>query len=314
VRDTPLGGTGYRFKVKDFVKAPEAGKHTTYREILAERPAPDSSRLVERSAPSVKGTDATESFWDILKLRETGDKGAIPVLEKILLENLGTTRIHEFAAAQALFCIDSVGTSNLLWRHLLTDRYQAGLAFGYTGHWEMREPQRSRFIERYLLQGVSTNLLLELTAQVATNLGRVDFVLTLRNSSERALQVQSPAQYLGKHLFFRDAQGKSARSGETCVYGPLRPTWIELGPGKVHRIQIGAFVKSAADTKVGRVVISPGAVVVLMTDDYLFDIGQPGAFEVLAMFEGHGAGKDQWNGRTVSKPLVVHIPEHEANR
>jgi hypothetical protein len=54
--------------------------------------------------------------------------------------------------------------------------------------------------------------------------------------------------------------------------------------------------------------------VVLMTDDYLFDIGQPGAFEVLAMFEGHGAGKDQWNGRTVSKPLVVHIPEHEANR
>jgi len=281
----------------------------TYQEILAGRPAPELTRLAEWAAPSAKGTNATESFWDILKLRETGDKGAIPVLEKIFLENLGTTRIHEFAAAQALFCIDPTGTSDLLSRHLLTDRYPAGLAFKYTAHWEMREPQRSRFIERYLLQSVSTNLLLELTAQVATNLGRVDFVLTLRNSSEGALQVQDPAQYVGKHLFLRNAQGRFARSGETFYYKPLRPTWIELGRGEVHRIQIRAFVKWAADTTVARHLVSPGAAVVLMTDDCLFDIGQPGPFEVVAMFEGHGTGKDQWSGRTVSRPVVVNLSE-----
>ena len=73
-------------------------------------------------------------------------------------------------------------------------------------------------------------------------------------------------------------------------------------------------MKWAGDTTVARHLVSPGAAVVLMTEDYLFDIGQAGRFEVVAMFEGHGTRKDQWRGRTVSKTLVVHIPEPEARK
>src|SRR5579871_5241931 len=93
----------------------------TYQEILAARAVPDLDQLVERCSPDLRGPDATESFWDLLKLREIADPKAVPVLEKVLAENLPTTRIHGFAAAQALFCIGTPEAHKILKQHLLAE-------------------------------------------------------------------------------------------------------------------------------------------------------------------------------------------------
>src|SRR5262245_49763245 len=62
-------------------------KKLTLPEILAARPAPDLASLARRSAPTVRGPDATDSFWDLLKVREIAYPKAVPVLEEILVEN-----------------------------------------------------------------------------------------------------------------------------------------------------------------------------------------------------------------------------------
>src|SRR5262249_47393320 len=139
-------------KVESPVDSPSAsevaatpGERRTYQEIVAARPAPDLTRLVERCSPDLRGPDATESFWDLLKLPEAPHPKAVPVLEKVLVENLPTTRIHGFAAAQTLFSIGTPEAHKILKQHLLTEGARAELAVMYTSHWEMREPRRSRF-------------------------------------------------------------------------------------------------------------------------------------------------------------------------
>lgn len=121
-------------------------------------------------------------------------------------------------------------------------------------------------------------------------------------------------QYLGQHLFLRDAQGRFVRSGEAADYQPLQPTWIEMRPGQTHRIQIRGFVKSATENRGARHLVSPQTTVMLMTDDYMFDIGHAGPFEVLAMFEEHGTRKDYWTGRVVSKLVRIVIPDPPAEK
>ena len=76
---------------------------TDFGKLIAARPVPDLGRLTERSSPDYPGPDALDSFYDILKLRQIGDANAVPVLEKIILANLSTGRIHGYAATQALF-------------------------------------------------------------------------------------------------------------------------------------------------------------------------------------------------------------------
>jgi hypothetical protein len=200
---------------------------------------------------------------------------------------------------------------------LLTGQYQAGKAFKYTANWEMQEPQRSRFVDQYLLQNVSTNLLLELTVQTTTNTDRLDFVLTLRNASEMPLQIPGTA-YLGQHLFFRNRLGQFARSGETVRYdGPYfmpMPRGIELMPRQAHRLHIQVAIQPVGKIVGAKHLISPQSTVVLATDDYMFDVKSPGPFEVLAMFEAHGKEENHWAGRVVSKPVRIVIPGPPADK
>lgn len=56
-----------------FAQAPT--KPATYREILAAREAPNLETLVKRSSPQVMGEDASESSWDLLKLRRSKMEG-----------------------------------------------------------------------------------------------------------------------------------------------------------------------------------------------------------------------------------------------
>ena len=133
-------------------------EHQTYRQIVAKRPAPKIEGLAERASPDQRGGTSTESFWDLLKLRDQPAPAAVPELAKIMAAHEGSTRIHGFAAAQALYAAGTDEASRTLEKHLLAPDYRADMAMMYTSHWQMGEPQRSRFIESYLLRDLTDDL------------------------------------------------------------------------------------------------------------------------------------------------------------
>jgi hypothetical protein len=310
------------------------GKRQTYQEILGARAAPDLSKLVERSSPERRGSDAAEAFLDILKIRETAESEAVPILDKILVENLPTTRIHGFAAAQALFCIGTPAAHQILSRHLLVDEYHVNLAIGYTSHWEMREPLRSRFMALYLLTNVSTNLVLELDeARVPSPpKGRLRLHLTLRNAGSESLQVPDPSGDPGALLFLRDAKGRFIpREAHMVDYGPRSAKYVELKPGQAHNVTVTMDVSPAR--RGGPAPDSPGNwSVVVQGSGRCFDLEGPGRFDILAMLHAPPLNEAQkkglkvgetwkgWTGRAASKPISVDIaagrqadrPAHES--
>jgi hypothetical protein len=121
----------------------------------------DLKTLRKRSA---SGADSSDAFYGILKLRKTGTAEAVPVLADISADHRKTGRIHGYAAEQALFCIGTPEAMKTLDRQLLDDNYDILGAFGYTHHWRMAEPQRSRFIERYVLPNLANDLTVEVKA------------------------------------------------------------------------------------------------------------------------------------------------------
>lgn len=291
-------------------------KPQTYQEIIAARPAPDLTTLVRRSSPKTQGKDATESFWDLLKLRETADVKAVPVLEKILVENGSWTRIHGFAAAEALFCIGTAEAHQILARHELAD---ARLAVDYTSHWEMKEPLRSRYIERCLLKNLSKSLVVEVE-QVASPSGpkdRLNLVVIVRNASDEPFHILDH-EFPGDMLHLRDATGQHAPRIRGRTMCGSAGKYVELTPGKTHRFNV-TIELAAADSKKR----SPNATGEIIADvreaGHYFDINSPGRFEVLALFEAKpltDEGRtflkvDQdwrwWSGRAVSKPLSIDI-------
>lgn len=305
-------------KLEEAARAPRAVP--TIGEQVTARPAPNLARLVERAKPDYEGPDATESFYDILKLREVGKADAVPVLEQIVVENLESGRIHGFAAAQALCCIGTPKAHQVLSKHLLTGQYRAGLAVDYTFHWEMGEPQRSRFIEQYLLKNVSEDLVVELQQRASPeeNAGRLDFVVKLRNASERPFRVLDHKFYLGKMLFFSRPDGRFARSAVIVKFHYHIPEeWVELRAGQTREYSITVDVRSAGGLGSIDRHVSKDSAVVLETPDMRWDIGKPGRYEVVAMFEAMPLTEMQrkqvqfdnaWSGRAVSKPIQVEIP------
>jgi hypothetical protein len=289
----------------------------TYQEILAARPAPDLDRLVERSSPDVSGTDATESFWDLLKLREIADPKAVPVLEKVLTENLPTTRIHGFAAAQALFCIGTPEAHKILKGNLQSEDARTELAVMYTSHWEMREPKRSRFIEQYLLKNLSKSLVVKLERQEPEDPveGQITLRLILRNASDDAIHLLAPEDrpFL---LYLRDEKQRyipQYRGGTIC---PGPSNIIELDPGQTHSTTL--TVVTAPNTGQVRDASAKVVVGVQGTADQ-FAVSSPGRFEFVALIEAAPLNAAQrehlkvddswtwWTGRAVSAPLAVDL-------
>ena len=293
-------------------------KLQTYQDIIAARPAPDLTTLARRSSPKTQGEEATESFWDLLKLRETPDAKAVPVLEKILVENGPTTRIHGFAAAEALFCIGTAEAHRILARYEPAD---ARLAVDYTSHWEMKEPLRSRYIERYLLKNLSKSLVVEVEQVAAPTQpdGRVNLVVSFRNSSDEAFHIlDNSRDFPGDMLFLRDAAGQypSRIHGRTMCKG--QQGYIELKPGQVHRVNATIDVTAADDQK--KVPRTTGKLIANVPEaGHFFDIATPGRFEILALFEAVPLTDEGrtflkvdrdwkwWTGRAVSKPLSIDI-------
>ena len=292
----------------------------TFSKKVEARPAPDLSRLRKRSAPGLRGNDTTEAFYDILKLRTIGDAKAVPVLEGIMADNFRSysTRIHGYAAAQALFCIDAPEAHKVLSKYLLDSRYYARLGINYTFHWEMAEPKRNEFINRYHLKDLSEDLALELKAETEGLGGeqQLHFTLTLRNTSDTPIEVRNRQVYKGEMLHFQDNKGRFSRTCTTVDYKLPMPSWLKLPPKATHQYEITVKVTRMEDWKRGYPKLFKDANLVLHTFDTACGIPRAGKFKVYAMFEeppmtdaqkAKSEMDNPWSGRAVSKPIVIDI-------
>ena len=293
--------------------------HKTFQEIIAARPAPDLSTLVVRSSPKNNGPDASEAFMDILKLRETPDPKSVPVLEKILIENLPTTRILGFAAAQALFTIGTPEAHQILERQLLADDTHTKLAIGYTSHWQMKEPLRSQFIQRYLLKNLSKSLVVEVERVAAPNSpkGQVDLSVILRNASDQTFYMLDDR---GRDLLqVRDAAGQFIDTSGIICNIKQNTTLMELKPGQTHRIPITIKVVDATLSKDQRHDPATTLIAVAQPSGQSFELHSPGRVEFMALIEVDPLAAEQrtflkldetwqwWSGRAVSKPITVEL-------
>ena len=283
-----------------------------------ETPEVDLATLRERSTDAGGGTGSQDAFWEILKLRKTGTADAVPVLADILSDHVDSGRIHAHAAEQALYCIGTPEALRTLDRQLLGDNYDILRGFKYTHHWKMAEPQRSRFINRYLLPNLSNNLAIEVKAlPAADEKGRIDFTVTVKNISRKAFQFRDRQFYQGRMLFLRSADGRFVESIEYVSYDPLMPKWIQLKPGQTHSYKFTARLLETP-SNLGHFTDSPH---VLDTGDILFLIDEPGTFEVIAalqdqpMTDEWAAENDlsnPWSGRAVSKPIRIELDSRNA--
>lgn len=296
----------------------------SFRELIRKRPAPDLERLADRSAPGLRGEDTGEAFYDILKLRETGDPRAVPVLQRILDAHVDSTRIHGFAAAQALFCTGTPEAHEILSKYLLSCKYPVESGINYTYHWEMPEPERSRFIEQYHLRNLSTDLqvTLERRAPTEPDATKHVFVVTLKNISSKPFRVRKERVYIGRHLVFRSEDGRYARSAETVMYMALDvvlppAAWPELAPGSTCEFEIAVTASRIGQLKGRRwPKLSENAKLFAHTKDMAYDIVSPSRFRVYALYAAQPLSKKQiqhlgfdnaWSGRAIAEPITVEI-------
>jgi hypothetical protein len=200
---------------------------------------PDLARLAERSVPKPGSTDGGAALKDILKLRESGEAAALPVLAQILHESKAADPECGWAAAQALFCIGTPEARSLL-SHLPQPFNPQ--AINRTVDWEMREPGRQQFLEQYLLRSRSTNLALILDCQSfpKRNFIRIQIGCAFRNTSNGPLTIHTLDDYLlGRKVFLLDAAGRVASRMFTGGDADA-VTWLVLKPGESRRFEARA--------------------------------------------------------------------------
>lgn len=304
-------------------KTPSSQPSPEFGELVEARPIPDLARLAERSSPTYGSKDATEAFYDILKLREVGDAKAAGVLEQILAENVNTRRIHGYAAAQALFCIGTPEAHKALAKYLLTNTYKAQLGIRYTSYWQMNQSKRTPFIERYHLVNLSKDLELKLdavksdvTAESSEAASQFDFTLTLRNISNKAFRIQDVQVYQASMLYFQSEAGGFVCGELTALFKMGPPQWVELKTGASHRYNIQLHIRYLEEQEHGGSELSKDANLVAETADFRFILKNTGPFKVYAMFEQQPPAEAQinqlkldnpWSGRAVSDPVAIDI-------
>ncbi len=308
--------------VKDDDSAETSKPVETFTEIIAAHPEPDLGDLVDRCKPGVDWEISRLSFYDLLKLRDVGTAEAVGVLAQVMEDNLYETRIHGFAAAEALFCIDTESARNILKKYLYDRRYYTMLSVNYTFHWEMSEPKRSEFIREYHLKNLSTDLMVELESDVKRiNTGEeLELTLTLRNVSEETFRIRDQMAGYGENIYVCNAEGLFARRMETaekCF--KMSAKWLAMKPGEVREYKIKPAVLRVSDMKY-KLHYAPKDAQIYLRDHPYFNhyINRPGKFEIYAMFEAQPLNPaykktlgfdNEWTGRAVSKPITLEITD-----
>jgi hypothetical protein len=304
-----------------------AAEPQTYRQILTTRPAPRVDDLAERAAPSRDGDVAMESFWDLLKLRDAPNPAAVAALIKVVDAHGGSSRIHRFAAGQALLTAGNAEGLKALERDTARVDYPADLAVLYTSHWEMPEPARSQLLERYLLRSagdVALRVAVAAAWQERDGARVLTVTLTLTNRSEKPLAVLLDPTATARGLYFKSPDGTfvAAAPEMRCLPGPSR--WVRLAAGASERMEEIALTLTRDPETLGRFGATPTALALTDGGGAAFGLGGAGRHRLYAMiiqppmteaqvatlrqlYKDVGDPAELWAGRAVSEPVQVEI-------
>ncbi|MCY2932208.1 MAG: HEAT repeat domain-containing protein, partial [Planctomycetota bacterium] len=291
---------------------PAPARQGNFGDVLKGRAAPDLATLARRASPETTGQETQEAFLDIVQLRETGDRNAVPVLSRILDSNAGTGRIHGYAAAQALFCIGGEEALAALDKRLLQlDDYNAELGSLYVFHWDMPEPKRSQFIQRYFLRNIGKDVQVTMSAKPQDEGGSIRFALTIKNVSAKPLGIWIPAI---RNLLVRSGDGQFVRWQEAGIdeYA-LRAKGVTLQPGQSETVDAVGTTQALAGEPTGA---PKDAAIVLRVGVMNYYFSKPGPIQVFFVFEqlpmpapakARRKIENAWVGRAVSDPVAITL-------
>jgi hypothetical protein len=285
--------------------------------IATTRAAVDVETLVARCAPDRPVPAGMDGFEDLLKLRETRDWKAVGPLVKVLEAHLGSTRIHGFAAAQALYMIGGRDAEAALTKYLLMeDRFPAGMAYDYAFWWQMPEPQRSGFLEKYVLQNMLTNLAVRLEAKAGPGADEVTFGVTIKNTSAVPMDLLDDQGWVGDSLYLRAGERFADKDKRREDKRP--PSWVRLAAGQERRFSAVGKVGGVEQLRGKDRRVTAEVVQMLEVDGTFFYLPK-GEVRGYAMVTMAGITEEQkkiaggkadqaWAGRSVSGAVAVAVP------
>ena len=304
-----------------------AAPRTMLQAINERIPADQDKLLALIEAPPAANPENLD-FLAILKLREIGDAKAVPVLEKVLVRELKTTRIHGFAAAQALFSIGTREAHDILEKHLLTPDYPVDHGIRYAFYWEMEPQKRDAFLERYHLKSLSDDLAVTLEARdekADDGSPQIHFTLRVGNVSKRVLRVFLPPSRQDGAILLHSADGRIAPRVEAGFREdgllPADKVSARLAPGEAASFSFVARVRWEPAGGLWKSRLPEGGVV-LDSHGLLHLVEKPGKFTVRHLLACPPLTESQtkalrnqgidpaevWSGRVLSAPLEIDIP------
>jgi hypothetical protein len=309
--------------------APADEKPRTVRDVITTRPSPKLEGMAERSAPERIGDDVSEAFWDILKIRDNPDPAAIRELTEVVESNAkaDSNRINRFAAGQALYCIGTPDAMKVVETDVARREFSIDLALMYVDHWDMREPARSRFMERMLLRDAGDGgLSVDVSPAWRERDGRrvLEVTVKLTNRGEKPISLLLNKAFPVARLQIRDQDGTFAITKAFGLREHEPQSWIRLAPGaseeRVASLELKRDAASTRPFQTGRVqaVLSDGGAGLGLPAFGKYRVSalvaQPPLTEQAIKSRTRQTGQDVdpnelWAGRVVSKPVEVQIDD-----
>ena len=259
--------------------------------------------LAERSHPKAQGEGTMAAFKDLLLLRDEPAPGAAEILAQVVADHEGSTRIHKYAATQALSAIGTQRADDLLERCVARADFDGRQAFDYAFHWNMKPTDRDRYLRRFVLRDFGEAPALEVRVAEAAEDAKhwLDVEVVVRNDTDHELEIRKPTKYFGQMLVFRSAAGRVARTlyPATCEFMGARS--ITLAPGELRRVTIQVSrPEPVAEGAAKSWNVDPNGLTATAGGYHYFFAGA-GRHEVMARWTSR-------RGRSVSAPVPVTLP------
>jgi hypothetical protein len=261
------------------------------------------SDLAERSRPGSSGERTTDPFRDLLRLRDAPEPGAAEVLAQVVADHEGSSRIHRYAATQALSTIGTKEADELLERCVTVADFDGRLAFDYAFHWDMKPRDRDRYLQRFVLRNVGVAPTLEARAATAAEDAKhwLEVEVVLRNATDREMRLLDPSGCSGRMLVFRSAAGHVERAfyPATCEF--MGAGAMTLAPGDSLTVTIRVSRPEPVHRSMAKMYRLDPDGLIATVGSYHFAFAGPGRYEVLARWTSSV-------GRSVSAPVAVTVP------
>jgi hypothetical protein len=176
----------------------------------------------------------------------------------------------------------------------------------------MPEPNRSQFIQQYLLKDIGRDMEVKLDATPEDGGRSVRFRLTLKNVSADLLDVLMPRFH---SLYLRSAEGRFF-SWARSVSDKPNTTWLHLKANESRTIETTGEIKSAAEFQPYERQMANGAQALLSLQGDRCFLDKPGQFQAVFVLEQTPMNPGQktrlkldnpWAGRAVSQPFTITL-------